>query len=81
MKIKKEITANVKLSREELSMCIELAAIVVKSCAEQCIRDRPQITINEDSIEKFSAIASKIYSLHHLLDECYSKLNVSIQDK
>ena len=83
MKIKKEVTINVKLSKEELDLCIRIAAIITKADINRTIQgdSYSSLTLRNELVDELSTATAKVYSLYHILDEKYDKLNIVIQDK
>lgn len=86
MKIKRQVILNVQLSEEEVTKCVQLAAIICKGDAEPLIKsDSPAYSYTPEAVCQDTARQLVLDLLDIDLDglamEGYDKLCIEVQDK
>lgn len=86
MKIKRQVILNVQLSEEEVTKCVQLAAIICKGNAEPLTKsDSPAYSYTPETAHQDTArqLVSDLLDidLDGLAMEGYDKLCIEVQDK
>lgn len=86
MKTKRQVILNVQLSEEEVTKCVQLAAIICKGDAKPLIeRDSPAYSYTPEAAHQDTArqLVSDLLDidLDTLAMEGYDKLCIEVQDK
>ena len=86
MKIKRQVVLNVQLSEEEVTKCVQLAAIICKGDATPLTKsDSPAYSYTPEAAHQGTArqLVSDLLNINldELSMEGYDELNIKVQDK